>query len=95
MWKAVAHSRRSIERRSVGEFQERFMSSSTVTQDPVSAVPEQTQHAFAEHVHSKPAPSQPIGSTEAAHLMTFLCQTHSAKQPQILLPPQARDDDAA
>ncbi|CAD7384193.1 hypothetical protein [Xanthomonas arboricola] len=70
------------------------MSSSTVTQDPVSAVPEQTQHAFAEHVHSKPAPSQPIGSTEAAHLMTFLCQTHSAKQPQILLPPQARDDDA-
>ncbi|ASW48255.1 hypothetical protein ABQZ99_006305 [Xanthomonas hortorum pv. vitians] len=71
------------------------MSSSTVSQDPVSAVPEQTQHAFAEHVHNKHAPSQPIGSTEAAHLMTFLCQTHSAKQPQILLPPQVRDDNAA
>jgi len=71
------------------------MSSSTVTQDPVSVVPEQTQHAFAEHVHSKHAPSKPIGSTEATHLMTFLVQTHAAKQPQTLLPPQGRDQDAA
>ncbi|MFA0922698.1 hypothetical protein [Xanthomonas fragariae] len=71
------------------------MSSSTVTQDPVSAVLEQPQHAFAQHVHSKHTHSRPIGSTEAAHLMTFLCQTHSAKQPQILLPPQVRDHSAA
>lgn len=37
----------------------------------------------------------PMGSAEAAHLMTFLCQTESAKKPQTLLPPQMRDDDAA
>ncbi|MBB3806681.1 hypothetical protein FHT03_002147 [Xanthomonas arboricola] len=63
------------------------MSSSTVTQESVPAGPEHTQHAFAEQVHSKP-----MGSTEAAHMMTFLCQTQSAKKPQTLLPPQVRDD---
>ncbi|PKV13972.1 hypothetical protein MUG10_16425 [Xanthomonas prunicola] len=66
------------------------MSSSTVAQESVPAGPEHTQHAFAEHIHSKP-----MGSAEAAHLMTFLCQTEAAKKPQTLLPPQARDDNAA
>ncbi|MEA9564457.1 MULTISPECIES: hypothetical protein [Xanthomonas] len=67
------------------------MSSSTVVaQDSTSVAPEHTQHAFAEQVHSKP-----MGSTEAAHMMTFLCQTQSAKKPQTLLPPQVRDENAA
>ncbi|OAX86882.1 hypothetical protein A7D16_17565 [Xanthomonas nasturtii] len=66
------------------------MSSSTVAQESVPAGPEHTQHTFAEQIHSKP-----MGSAEAAHLMTFLSQTESAKKPQTLLPPQARDDNAA
>ncbi|WP_115562628.1 hypothetical protein [Xanthomonas arboricola] len=67
------------------------MSSSTVVaQDSISVAPEHTQHAFAEQVQSKP-----MGSTEAAHMMTFLCQTQSAKKPQTLLPPQVRDENAA
>ncbi|MCC4622512.1 hypothetical protein LL965_21555 [Xanthomonas cassavae CFBP 4642] len=66
------------------------MSSSTVTQDPIPADAEHTQHAFAEQVHGKP-----MDSTEAAHRMAFLFQTESAKKPQTLLPPQVRDDNAA
>ncbi|KTF38233.1 hypothetical protein [Xanthomonas vesicatoria] len=68
------------------------MSSSTVVavaQESISVAPEHTQHAFAEQIHSKP-----LGSTEAAHMMAFLCQTQSAKKPQTLLPPQVRDDNA-
>ncbi|ACD59768.1 hypothetical protein BRM22_15550 [Xanthomonas oryzae pv. oryzae] len=66
------------------------MSSSTVAQESVPAIAEHTQNAFAEQIYSKP-----MGSAEAAHLMTFLCQTESAKKPQKLLPPQGRDDNAA
>ncbi|KAB7772210.1 hypothetical protein [Xanthomonas maliensis] len=66
------------------------MSSLAVTQDPVSAVSEQTQHAFAAQLQTGS-----VGRAEAAHLMAFLCQTQSAKQPQTLLPPQGRDQDAA
>lgn len=65
------------------------MSSSTVTQESVSAAAG-TQHAVAGQVHVKP-----LDSTEAAHRMAFLCQTESAKKPQTLLPPQVRDDNAA
>lgn len=64
--------------------------SSTVAHQCVPAGSEHTQHAFAEQVHIKP-----MGSAEAAHLMAFLCQTESAKQPQKLLPPQVSDDSAA
>lgn len=67
------------------------MSSSTVVaEESTSVVPEHTQHAFAQQLHSKP-----MDSAEAAHTMTFLCQTQSAKKPQTLLPPQVRDENAA
>jgi|GEM_PF-3977404 len=66
------------------------MSSSSVAHQSVPADPEHTQHAFAEQIHIKP-----MGSAEATHLITFLCQTESAKKQQKLLPPQFSDDSTA